>query len=374
MLAETLRHLADSYRVHLVLPEKGPLEHYLRNIGSLTWSENPRVLVIRKSLLGISGLLRLPGALLSSLISALKQIRHVGPDLIYVNTITQPSWMVAAWLLRIPCIVHVREAEWSARWVVRRALCLPLRSAQLVLVNSADTARFIAVNSFGSGVASRTEIIHNGKDWSALKRMQRDTAAVLGQSVKMKTLLLVGRLSPRKGQDLALHALRTLLSRGWDLRLVFVGDTFEGYEWFEASLRAEVDANALGDRVTFAGFHLDVGNFYAEADVAVVPSRAEPFGTVAVEALAAGVPCVAARVGGLTEIIQDGKNGLLFDVGDANDLAVSIEKLLRGEISAEEIAAQGVRDADSRFSEAAYRKSVLDAFSMALHDRGGSHV
>ena len=88
-------------------------------------------------------------------------------------------------------------------------------------------------------------------------------------------LLFVGRLSPRKGPQVALATLQELLGRGIDARLGLLGSVFEGYEWFEAELQATVAEQGLADRVEFLGFRADIWPYLADADVVLVPSVRE---------------------------------------------------------------------------------------------------
>jgi glycosyltransferase involved in cell wall biosynthesis len=117
-------------------------------------------------------------------------------------------------------------------------------------------------------------------------------------------LLFVGRLSPRKGPDVAVAVLRQLLDRGLDARLSVVGSVFEGYEWFETELRAAVAAGGLDDRVDFLGFQTAVWAHLDNADVVLVPSvLEESFGNAAVEAVLAARPVVVSDTSGLREAV-----------------------------------------------------------------------
>src|SRR5205807_7048614 len=101
-------------------------------------------------------------------------------------------------------------------------------------------------------------------------------------------LLFLGRLSPRKGPQVAVATLAELRKRGVDARLTLAGSTFRGYEWFEEELVATVRREGLGDHVELAGFVADPRPLLARCDVLLVPSvLAEPFGNTAVEGLLA---------------------------------------------------------------------------------------
>jgi D-inositol-3-phosphate glycosyltransferase len=127
-------------------------------------------------------------------------------------------------------------------------------------------------------------------------------------------LLFAGRLQTLKGADLALATLVELARRSGDHRLVVVGGPSgpDGAA-FAASLHARAEEHGLRGRVTFVAPrpHELLSTFYRAADVCLVPSRAETFGLVALEASACGAPVVAADVGGLAALVDDGVTGRL---------------------------------------------------------------
>jgi len=141
-----------------------------------------------------------------------------------------------------------------------------------------------------------------------------------------KILLFVGRLVPEKGLDTLINALPNILAGGVDAKLIAVG---EGPQK-EAYQRMASDTG-LHEKVYLAGYLDDwtLRALYRIADVAVVPSKFEPFGIVALEAMAAHCPLVTTAVGGLSEIVDDGSTGLKVPVGDSHALAKAILKMVK---------------------------------------------
>ncbi len=121
----------------------------------------------------------------------------------------------------------------------------------------------------------------------------------------------------------------------------------------EAKLRASVECLGLGDRVVFAGFRRDAHCYVGTFAVAVVPSLEEGFGLVALEAQALGVPVVASRVGGLPDVVADGKSGLLVEPADSDALATAIVSLLNDDATRARMHHAARRQAQ-RFSLDAY--------------------
>lgn len=138
-------------------------------------------------------------------------------------------------------------------------------------------------------------------------------------------LLFAGRLSPQKGCDVALHAFRELLPTFPELRLRIAG----AGPW-EQAYRNLARRLGIGDRVQWLGW-LDPAALreeYRRCHAFLMPSRFEPFGLSALEALACGTPVVAANVGGLPEFITNQETGLLIPPGDPSALAQALRTLL----------------------------------------------
>ena len=150
-------------------------------------------------------------------------------------------------------------------------------------------------------------------------------------------ILFVGSLVRQKGVDILLRAFKNLkmdmASKGSTvftdsidsspINLIIVGDGKE-----RAALRRLADDLNLKD-VYFLGSRGDLKSIFKKSDVLVLPSREEGFGLILLEAMANGVPVVASDVGGVPEIIEDGKNGLLFKIGDFDDLSSKISQVLK---------------------------------------------
>ncbi|RIJ01026.1 glycosyltransferase, partial [Clavibacter michiganensis subsp. insidiosus] len=166
-----------------------------------------------------------------------------------------------------PVLAHVHEAEGSASRAVGTALALPLALATSVVANS----RY-SVDVLGRAlprVARRAEVVYNGVPGPVDVVPAR---AALDGGLRA---LYVGRLSDRKGVDVAVDAIVELRDRGVPARLDIVGAVFPGYEAYEEQLRTTIRVLDLVVRITLHGFHADVTPFVAAADACVVPSRVD---------------------------------------------------------------------------------------------------
>ncbi len=164
---------------------------------------------------------------------------------------------------------------------------------------------------------------------------QQQARRQLQISEDKRIVLFIGNLLKRKGPDLLIDAIAELRETA-DLQ-VFIGG--QGPE--SRSLIKKIRELNLAETIEMIGSVQpeDVLTWMAAADICVVPSRTEPFGLVAIEALAAGTPVIAAEVGGLIESIRPGYNGLLFPVNDAKSLATSLKSLITDSLMRQQMAA-----------------------------------
>ncbi len=295
VMLETVAGLCEQGRsVTVSLPMDGPLVEALRAAGADVVFT--RSAVLRKSALRPAGFVRMAAAAMAGLVPSARLVRTAGRDGVYVSTTTIPLWTVLGRVLRRPTTVHVHEAESSApRWL-RRAMACPLLCADRIVVNSVFSLATLA--DALPAVRSRAQVVLNaiaGPPAPAPARTE------LAGPIR---LLYVGRLSARKGPQVAVAVLEKLNRRGVDARLALLGSVFPGYEWFERQLRESVEQAGLTDRVDFLGFRTDVWADLAAADIVLIPSvMDEPFGNTAVEAVLAARPVVASSTSGLLEAV-----------------------------------------------------------------------
>jgi len=173
----------------------------------------------------------------------------------------------------------------------------------------------------------KVEIIPNGIDltsyhtsvdrWSVRSRY--------GIQPNEKLVLCVGRLVPQKGVEYLVQAVPAISRRYPESKFIIVGDG-----WFRGQLEGLARSTDQGWRIRFVGFIPDreVVNLMMSADVLVIPSVYEPFGIVALEGMAAGVPVVASQIGGLAEVIQHDRTGILVYSRNPDSIAWGVDRVL----------------------------------------------
>ncbi len=261
-----------------------------------------------------------------------RTIRTLAPDI--VNTHTSKAGFLgrlAARLAGVPRILHTPHGHifhgyfspaatrcfialerWAARFTDR-----------IIALTDAEAAQHLAL---GIGRPDQFVTIPSGVDLVALRAAAGDGPQLrrsLGVADDAPLLGAVSRLVPIKGLQHLIAAMPEILRRFPDAHLAIAGDGEE-----RAALEAQAAALGVAPRVRFLGFRRDPGAVIACLDVFVLPSLNEGLGKVLVEAMGLGVPVVATRVGGVPDVVEDGRQGLLVPPADPAALAKGVAAIL----------------------------------------------
>jgi glycosyltransferase involved in cell wall biosynthesis len=189
--------------------------------------------------------------------------------------------------------------------------------------------------------------------------------ATLDTPADATVLLALSRLHEKKGLDILLRALVDLPQCvAW----------LAGDGPLEAELTALAADLGVASRVRFLGWRTDRGALLKAADICVLPSRYEPFGTVMLEAWAADTPLVAAASQGPAALVRDGENGLLVPIDDVTSLTAAIQRLMSEPELTARLIARGRQDYQDGFTREAVTARMIDLYRnlIAGHDRAAS--
>ncbi len=161
----------------------------------------------------------------------------------------------------------------------------------------------------------------------------------------------VGRIDRQKGQDTLIKACGSLRRKGVPVHLIMVGDqTIGDGASYAAELDHQIRNEGLTESVTRTSYMERIETAYKAMDIFVLPSHSETYGMVTIEAMASRRPVVATDAGGTPEIIHDGRTGLLVPPENADAMAEAIERLLRDEALALQLATAAQQHATDRYS------------------------
>jgi glycosyltransferase involved in cell wall biosynthesis len=277
--------------------------------------------------------------------------RRVG--LVYSNTLAVLGGAFWAWRRRLRHLWHVHEIIMSPRLVRVGLPRLADWGADRVISNSQQTEAWLLQQA--PGLKSRSAVVFNG-----LGAVPVASAPVvvafrqrLGLQASDVVVTVAGRLNHWKGQGLLIEAAALLQARAGlvDLHVLIVGDVFAGHEDIRSQLISLVEQRGLSARVHFVPFVSDIYTVWHASDIAVVPStEPEPFGMVAIEAMACGLPVVAAAHGGLLDIVQHDATGLLFEPRNVQALADALAQLMRDPALRQRLGQAGARRQAALFS------------------------
>lgn len=281
----------------------GPLVQIIKNEGFYTISFNksePNTTKLKKIYLRIKYYLNL----------SILFLKHK-PDLIYSNTITNTGQVILARLFPIKVIVHMHEGrEFASR--MKFKLKLSSLFTTKYIVGSEYVNKTLKEYCSKEGV-----VIYNGIDWkSILKKISPEVQPCF-------TLGILGTIDSNKGQLVAIKAVDHLIKhQRLSIKLKIAGQTRD--QAYYDILRNYIERNDLSEHIELMGPIPRKSSFYNSIDAVVVPSFDEAFPTVILEAMAYKKIVLASETGGITEIITDHEDGLLFTSGDYMHLAGQI--------------------------------------------------
>ena len=339
-------------RITVLLPRDGELRTALLSIV-----KDVRIVdlaVLRKSNLK-SLKLRDVGSLIKEILEARRMAR--GYDLIYINTVLVVDYILAAGVVRRPCIVHVHEIPVGLQALFFSALLALSRA--FVVFNSLATER-----SFRLPFWQPRAVVWNGV------ATPPDTPPATSHPTL--NLLLIGRFNSWKGQQVLLRAVAQLSPElRTHVRVRLVGSVFGDQAHFADELVRIIAEHGLSEIVEMCPFTPDPSPHYAWASMIVVPSiKPEPFGLVAIEAMAAGRGVIAANHGGLSEIVVDGVTGTLVAPGSIESLSAAIVSYIQDSARVTAEGNAGRERFAAEFEETHYKSRITDIIAGLAKSKG----
>lgn len=346
----------------VLLPSRGLLFDKLRRAGIdvRTINVSPlsrRVLTLR----GAASFL--PNAL-ASVAQLLRFIRREAIDLVYSNSLAVLTPSLAAKLARVGHVWHAHEIVSHEGYIARVYSFLMLRFAEKVICNSLATKASL-VNA-EPRLSGKCVVVLNGipplKEVDATAVMQWKSALPFAEKPEF-LFGLVGRVNGKKGHSQAINALGQVRQRlpNMHICLAIVGGEAPTSPDELSRLKVLIRSLSLDSCVVLLPYVEEIGIVWSAIDVALVPSAIpESFGLVAVEAMASGKAVIASDIGGLSEVIADGVNGLLVPPGDECALAEAMMKLVVDKSLSSSLGMKGRERSQTLFNADRMAQEVSD--------------
>ena len=294
-------------------------------------------------------------------------LRRKRPDLIYlIGRRDVVLCAPAAKLLGIPMIYHLHgfglgEIDFLSRLALKVTQWIKA-SAVFNSIHTLEIARRV-------GWHGDAPVIYNGIDFDPSWDMDRQMArGSFGTEPGKLVIGTASRISPGKNLETLIRAMANLkekLPRDFILLIAGAEDIFQKGRLVK-ELKQLADDLKISDRIRWLGHCREMGRFYRALDIFILLTRFESFGRVFVEAMAAEVPTIGTRVGGVSEIIEDGKTGIFVGVDDAEGAARAVIKLLENPDWAATMARQGRESVRSRFSLEAHVHQMIEVFNQVV--------
>jgi glycosyltransferase involved in cell wall biosynthesis len=361
----------NRFRATVIVPYDGPLVARLRSAG-IKVMVNTDLPILRRQYMNLRGLLRLSISSVRSVRWLMSFVRRRDIVVVQSNTLAVLiSGGLAARLARRPHVWHVHEILTHPRIVALALATLSSALSTLVIANSQATAdHYRRTRAAGS---TPVRVVPNGVDES---RVSRGSGAALRRDVGADSrdviFALIGRVNRSKGHSLFLDAAESFITESTNnAYFLIVGDSFAGQEHLSDSVDRRIESSGkLRGRAIRLPHMADVATVYAASDVIVVPSvEPESFGLVAVEAMAAGLPVIASRIGALPEVVDDQRTGILVEPGCAASLLAAMEDLSSSPARRSAMGHAGRERFEHSFRVQRYVKEFSTVYEEIIKDR-----
>ena len=313
----------------------------------------------------------------AGLFRALFRVFHQqNPDVVHVQYVEQGLIaLMAAWVTKIP----VRFAT-----VHQLGTLYGMRERTLMRIATFFTSAFLCVSQaterswFGDSMLWEPGKRQRRRHWTLYNCVDVDRVSKLSsegdhQSLKKHYCLgdrsvigIVGRVGRAKGHDILLDAATIIKKRLPNICILMIGDDWERQEFLERANNVGLNENVI---VTGWLPIEEVYRLYGIMDVIVVPSLIEGFGLTAIEAMAAGLPVVASRIGGLVEIVKDRETGYLIEAQNPDQLATALLSCLTNKDLRKQLGTAGTERASGVFGLDAYEDKIFSLYQWAMRRR-----
>ena len=334
----------------LCLDHPGELAEEVRKTGAEVISLNRK-----------PGLMRLPEA-----VRLRKILKRAAPDVIHCHQMGATLYVgTTARTLHVPAILHTEHGNHDySSWRQRLLATIAFRTPDKICCVSQDIANNLV--KYRLAARKNLDIQVNGIPLPTARQLSAAALAREQLGIDRQAIIYgsVGRLARVKRQERLLEAMATLTRRGRKVHLVLVGDGPQRNELERTATRL-----GISQRVHFAGFQLDPLPYIALLDIFVLTSESEGMPMSLLEAWAARKPVVVTAVGGLPELVDDGKTGLLLPPGEQEQLVETLASLAADPQHRRYLGDNGHALVTEKYSVEKIARTYRDRYLSLLHQQ-----
>lgn len=342
----------------VLLPSEGPLTKEIMKAG--IECKVVTLVQVNRSTLSFSGLIRLPLRVYKSIKSINIALDGIKVDVVHSNTLAVLSGAVWAKINKIKHVWHVHEIIVHPV-IVRKFFAILLRTLSTRVICNSNATLCNILND-QPALKKDSIVVWNGLDKLPVVRNNDSNNIRLqfGLSDSDVLVVLVGRVNRMKGQKLLVESATQLYKKHANtIHYLLVGDAPSGQEYYLHELKEAVGMSDARNTIHLLPFTEQIERIWRSCDIAVVPStEPESFGMVALEAMAAKKPVIAADHGGITEIVVNNETGILINHCDEKALSDAIETLAENSILRNKMGEAGFSRLINTFSLTNYVSSM----------------
>ena len=291
-----------------------------------------------------------------TVMSLAKLVRKERISLVHSNSHSDaPYGILACRFRKIPIISHIRDIiqpDKVGKYLLKHA-------DKIIAVSNAAAKPFKDITNKNRKLL----VINNSIDLDSFKP-SKDIRGELNISRNELVISIVGQISRLKGHDVFLKAASIILEKNKNVKFLVVGNVRR--ERDQGLCEALISRLNLRENVIFTGFRHDIANVLSVTDILAFPTLKESFGRSAIEAMALGKPVVASNVGGVPEIVIDGKTGTLVPPGSPEELADALLKLINDKKKREDMGNEGLRVVRDKFDIKDMMNRIEDVYKTLL--------
>ena len=281
-------------------------------------------------------------------------------DLIHINTTYTYVAAIAGRITNTPIVWHLREflEEDQKRRIYDREFGYKLigKADKIITISKALYKKYESILP-----VDKMQVIYNGIDTDTFYKPEKQIFINDDRYI----FVCAGSVNYNKGQDSLVHACGKLMKKrgisNFELWLVGFYD-----ERYEGIINRVAQKYGIEEKVKLLGPQKDVASYFEKADIAFMCSKFEAFGRVTVEGMLSGALMIGANTGGTTELIEDGKTGLLYEQGNSDDLCDKIYFALQHKEAMRKIAAAGRRDMYENMSARRNAAEIVEAYKEVI--------